>query len=140
MKYNPYKYLNETEYNNIKIEFAEIVPLLTEFMINSGFKESDSKPGNADYFAIGFNKPNDSFTGGIGVSYDDLPENETFSLHLIKCLDKNNGRYFKKIVFKSLTLEELKTEYRKLLEIAINSYNNINESDLDQFFELTTDD
>ena len=137
MKYIPYNSLNEQEYLILKSDFDLLKNELISFMHIKNFEPALSK--FSDVIGIGFEKKSNLiFKGGIGVSFDDESGNKKFSLHIIKTLDREHGRYYKQqIIVDNFNLEELKKEYKTWFLVAIEKYNSITEKDLTEYIKFS---
>jgi len=141
MIYSIYKNISEKDLKILKKDFDSFKPILSDYMIKQGFK-IEPKPDTyeAETIGVGFLKSESSFRGGVGIKYDDLKDQQTFTLHIIKTLDEDKRRYFRKNIIKQFfTLDELKINYKIWMSMAIEHYNSLNKSDLNEYFDQVED-
>lgn len=136
MQYNIYDSISDNQYQKLDLELRRIdIPISRFVQHYSFYPERDSGKGG---LGLGYEKKEDAFDGGIGISFDDLPGKPTFTLGMIKTYDTEKRRYYKREdVIKCFELSELEKSFEEWMVKAIERYNALTKQDLIEYVELS---
>jgi hypothetical protein len=128
MLYNVYKHCNEEDFDKFKSELT----LLKEKILASLPGELENQVGyeESDYLVIHFRIIDSTFKGSLGIDFDDLPEEKSFSVKIIKTFDVDRKRYFKKKTAIQCSLDEIEIHYASFINTALGEYSSWSMNDL----------
>lgn len=128
MLYNVYKHCNEDDFDKFKSQLT----FLKEKILASFPGELENQVGyeESDYLAIHFRIIDSMFQGSLGISFDDLPEEKSFSVKMIKVFDVDRKRYFKRAVVVQGAMDEIEIHYTSFINNALSEYSSWSKNDL----------
>jgi len=89
---------------------------------NQGWRLSETVINN-DGLIVDYIFKDSEFYGNIGVKFDDLPKQQTFTFYVTKSFDEKRKRYFiRKDIFSKRTFEYFENNINEFVQQALEQY------------------
>jgi hypothetical protein len=130
MLYNIYKNISDKDFTDIKEELSKLNNLILQ-----SFPEQLAhlyRADESDYLALNFTFATQlPYLGNLAIMYEDLPGKITFSIGIVKALDKGGVRFYKKEdIVENIDIDTLRTRVLDYCESAIQKYQSWSANDL----------
>ena len=122
MTYNVYKHISSEQFEMTQARLAVINNIILQ-RFHDKLKHLH-RADDADYLVLNFSfLGQERFLGNLAVMFEDRPEMITFDLTVVKVLDEDGFRYYKKVkMVENITLSYLEQNIDDLCFNAIQTY------------------
>jgi|SRR5579859_2925017 len=122
MIYNVYKHISAEQFEKTRARLSVINNVILRRFYDK--LEHLHRADETDYLALNFSfLGQERFIGNLAVMFEDRPEIITFELAIVKALDENGFRYYKKAkTVENITLSYLEQNIEELCSSAIQTY------------------
>jgi len=122
MIYNVYKNISNGDFESVKTRLLDLDDLILQSFPDK--LTHQARVDESDYLVLNFKFVEQSkFRGNLAIMYEDLPGNITFCVGILKALDIDGMRLYKKeVIAENINVDSLRNRILELFALAIQKY------------------